>query len=368
MFEMKSGKSPVERAQIEAYLKVSKELKIPRLISISNQYVPIPTSYPIEVTKEKSVDLYHFSWSYIITLARILLFDNDLNISDPDQVNIMREVVSYLEHPEVGTRHFTQMGKYWKEAIEKIRIKSILKSDTCFDSAISDWIQEEQDITMRLSTRMGVLVSSQKKQFNSLQTRIEAEKKSLIEKHYLESEYSIPNAVSKMRLIADFDKRSIQLIVRINVPYDKKSSFSRLNWVFSQIEKCKKKSDEFKYIEPYINLQVNIKGRKENIMMKLVDSENLLPLVKDSEVISVDVEFRKDLAASFNASEKFIVILEKMVTDFYLVIVQNLKNWKRPAPKMVMSEQIDEGKREKPYASEIPDELVENDPNLGVLA
>jgi hypothetical protein len=84
--------------------------------------------------------------------------------------------------------------------------------------------------------------------------------------------------------------------------------------------------------------------------------------------MSVDVEFRKDLAASFNASEKFIVILEKMVTDFYLVIVQNLKNWKRPAPKMVLPEQIDEGMRENPHVSEIANELVENDSNLGVLA
>jgi hypothetical protein len=38
----------------------------------------------------RGIDMYHFSWTCLLTIAHALLFNNDMNIEDEDQVNIMQ--------------------------------------------------------------------------------------------------------------------------------------------------------------------------------------------------------------------------------------------------------------------------------------
>ena len=120
-FEMKSSKNPLNREQIERYIKISKSLKVNKLITISNQFVSDSKESPIEKLKVSlSFNLYHFSWTYLLTIAQILLFDNEDNIEDIDQIEIMKEVVEYLEHPKSGLLGNTNMSEGWKEVSDKL--------------------------------------------------------------------------------------------------------------------------------------------------------------------------------------------------------------------------------------------------------
>ena len=68
-----------------------------------------PTQSPVNVKTPKSITSYHLSWTYILTIAHILLIDNETNIDDRDQLNIMKEVLSYFETQKSGIVGFHQM-------------------------------------------------------------------------------------------------------------------------------------------------------------------------------------------------------------------------------------------------------------------
>ena len=120
LFEMKNKNDEINKNQLMSYLHIAKEMGINNFITISNQFVVTPTQYPIDVKTPKGINLYHFSWSYILTIAHILLFDNNLNIEDVDQVEIMKEAIAYYENKISGVCGFSQMIPGWKEIVERI--------------------------------------------------------------------------------------------------------------------------------------------------------------------------------------------------------------------------------------------------------
>ena len=62
-----------------------------------------------------------------MTKGQILLFDNETNIEDEDQVEIMREALAYLENPVSGVSGYTQMKPGWKQLAENVKAEVPLK-------------------------------------------------------------------------------------------------------------------------------------------------------------------------------------------------------------------------------------------------
>ena len=85
--EVKSKRDEIEELQIKKYIDIAKKLKVGTLVTISNQFVSSPEQSPLKISTGK-FNLFHLSWSHIITLGHILLFDNDNDIEDVDQVEI----------------------------------------------------------------------------------------------------------------------------------------------------------------------------------------------------------------------------------------------------------------------------------------
>ena len=107
VLEMKNGSNELETEQILKYLEIAKKYSIPRLITVSNQFVSEPTQFPLQIKTPKNIRLYHFSWSYLLTLAHILLFKNDINIENEDQVEIMKEVIPKFQAKCVHYTNYT---------------------------------------------------------------------------------------------------------------------------------------------------------------------------------------------------------------------------------------------------------------------
>ncbi len=168
IFEMKNSKDVLKKEQIERYQKIAHTYSIPKLITISNQFVSEPTQCPVSIKTLKNVDIFHFSWSYLLTIAHVLLFKNKVKIEDEDQVEIMREVVNYLEYDKSGIFGLNQMKAGWSEAIEKINSGATLKnSDSYVCDAVISWQQEEKDMALILSRHLGVLVNSGDSKYKS---------------------------------------------------------------------------------------------------------------------------------------------------------------------------------------------------------
>ena len=155
------------------------------------------------------------------------------------------------------------------------------------------------------------------------------------------SQFKIKGAVSPLEVIADLGYRKIICTVEVKVPLDKKSSSARLNWLNRQIESINGKFERaFLQIKSSLWLEAVVKGREKNKKKPYTSLEALYEETLQCDIRSVKISFEPELAGKFNQSKKFIEEYENIVITFYSVIVQNLKNWEEPAPKMNTSEVV----------------------------
>lgn len=331
-FEMKNKSNQIDKEQIEAYIDISKQLKVTKLVTVSNEFVPSPTDSPIEVKVPKSISLFHFSWTYLMTMGQILLFKNDHNIEDEDQVEIMSETLHYFENPVSGTAGYTQMSGGWKAVSEAIRAQQPLKqSDDLVAEAVNSWYQEEKDMALLLSRKLGVLVKTDTKSKESLKKDV----KRLVQDNYVSSSLSVKGAVSDVKVIAEFERRNVSMDVKLIPPLDKGNK-AKITWIGKQLENCKKKAPElFDSLYKDIWIEVNIKFARENIKLKLSDLDQLTELIVGKDIQAFHVVLIQGFGAGFASNKKFVSLIEAMVLDYYEAIVQHVSTWNRPAPKLV---------------------------------
>ncbi|MFN9108671.1 MAG: hypothetical protein ACK5XN_01135 [Bacteroidota bacterium] len=119
--ECKIGKADLDKAQVEAYLDLSKQFNIDAVITISNLSVADATHHPLQVSKIKTrnVALYHWSWMHLVTEA--IMWTKHYGIADSDQGYILTEFVRYLQHSSSGILSFDRMNAEWKDVCTSIQ-------------------------------------------------------------------------------------------------------------------------------------------------------------------------------------------------------------------------------------------------------
>lgn len=342
LLEVKNKNNELDEKQIEGYIEIAKEHKIKKLVTITNQFVANPQQTLLNIKIPKNIEIYHLSWSYILTLANILLFDNDLNISDEDQVEIMKEVVKYLEDDKSGVAGFTQMKEGWKNVAENIP-KAVKSSERETHEAVESWLQEEKDIALVLSREIGSLVQTGVRKFkNDLQERIKYEKINLVEKKRLESSFIIKNAVAPIDVEANFENKNVEMRVTIQADENYATPQGQIGWLKKMFKKCesdskKEKEDKFVSLNEKIFIEAKYKNRKKvnqprHSLCKVDEFANKEIYSKTDTISKFTVIYINSLGSRFKSRKKFVQEIEKMIVDFYGAIVQNLKNGEKKVP------------------------------------
>ncbi len=336
-FEMKNKNNGIDKKQIEDYLAISKELKVNKLVTISNEFVADATHSPIKIKPPRNISLYHFSWTYLITKGRLLLFKNDRNIQDNDQVEIMSESLRYLESSVSGICGYIQMKAGWKELSESIRSQKPLKvTDKYIEEAVLSWYEEEKDMALLMSRKLGVLVKSSPKNKDSINKDI----RKVIKNNCLIGELAIKNSVSDIKITAEFERRLVSMSIKITPPLDKGSK-ARITWIGKQLENCRKKNEVlFKKLENDVLIEADIKYSQANIKVKLSKIDKLPELSKGKEIQAFKIVANRGFGVNFASNKKFIVLIEQMILEYYEGIVQYVNTWKRPTPKLIKEEEI----------------------------
>lgn len=331
-FEMKNKNNEIDAVQIGKYCDLAKKLGITRMITVSNEFVAEPKNVPYSLKVSKTISLYHFSWTYILTISKILLHKNQVNINDGDQIEIMKEVVAYLEHKDSGVSGFTKMKPGWKEVVEKIISNAPLKAnDRIVEEAVLSWQQEEKDMALMLSRELGVLVGQG---FKSKKQSSSSLSKQLVKDHMLSSSLSVEGSVSDLEIDALMGRRAISMAVVVNAPLDKGTK-GKIGWISRQIEVCRKKNpEEFESIENSIWVEAQIKYTSKHERVKYVDIDKFAELDKGKEIVAFKVCLVEDAGRKFDSVGKFVETVENMLINYYQILVQNLSNWDRPAPKI----------------------------------
>lgn len=348
--EVKNKNNHLDETQITEYSQIAKDYGVKKLLTISNQFVSFSTQSPISAKTPKSVSLYHLSWSYILSIAHLLLMDNNNDIEDKDQASIMNEVVNYFETTNSGVVGFTSMKPGWTNVTEKISSGASLKiGDDSVGEAISSWLQEERDMALVLSRELGLLVrSGQKKYKHNLPERIKYEKRHLIDKRYLESTLQIDGTASDLIVRPIFSRKNIEMSVTLDAPQDRKTK-SQITWLRNQLKSCKRKNTAlFEKLEKDLMVDIAVKFSSKPTRIPISELEDAFEQIGSKEIKSFSITQTKYLGSQFGSRKLIVKRLEEMLIEYYQAIVQNIKKWEKPAPKVKKSEIDAEPKPDTP--------------------
>lgn len=332
LIEAKIGNAELDAEQLGRYIQQARQHKINAVITISNQFVALPTHHPVTLPKSitRGIELYHWSWMYILTQATLLL-EKD-SVVDEDQVFILREILRYFEHDSAGINSFDRMNREWKDVVGKVQSGAPLaRTSDEVQNTVSSWHQEQRDVCLLMSRQVGENVSiklSRAHRTDPLQ-RLKDDSEQLAKSKILSFVLSVPNAAADLEVVADLAKRTIRCAMKVQAPTDRKSTKARVNWLIRQLAKTEPTGITIKAVRP---------GRAEETQAPLTD---LLkdPTALDSATSSVvatgfEIFYLTDLAGRFSGNKVFIEELEAAVPHFYEQVGQHLKAWTPPPPKI----------------------------------
>ncbi len=334
LVEAKVRRSRLEPKQIETYLKLAKANSIDALLTISNAFAAVPHHHPVRVARvPRGVSLYHWSWSSILTHAKVLLAAK--NVDDREQRFLLDELVRFLDHPSAGVMRFDRMNPNWKDIVTSVLAGAPLaRSSDAVTDTVANWHQECRDLALKLMVRVNsnVAIRLPRAHRNDPQRRIADDAARLRETSTLAVEFNVPDAASPINVEADLRTRSIQVFMTLRAPEDRKSARARTNWLLRQLAGNEPTDLHIKATWPRraAATQETLDAVRADVDCLRTPNPSLAPT-------AFEVRLVRDAGSRFAGAKTFVDELERSVFRFYAEAGQRLKNWQPAAPKMVDS-------------------------------
>ena len=107
--------------------------------------------------------------------------------------------------------------------------------------------------------------------------------------------------------------------------------------LLSKIEELKLKIE--KIDSPLLNdlsVHASVKFSSKELTEKFTDFDRFYDYddIKKKDITQFTLTLNNGIAASFKSKKKFVTLIEAMLRDFYKDIVQNVKTWQAPPPKL----------------------------------
>lgn len=333
LFEAKIGKTSLDQDQIVKYCELAKLNGVDAVITLSNQLAALPTHHPIKLTKTlaRGIDLYHWSWMYVLTQATLLLQDDEFRSAE--QRYLLSEMVRYFTHASAGVATFDRMNPEWKDLVVKVQSGAALnKTAPEVENSVAAWHQEERDLCLLMSRKLGrqVTLTLSRAHRNDQVRRLKDDCELLVGSQKLLCILDVPDAAAVITVCADIGRRTVACAMHLAAPKDRKGSKSRINWLLRQLNESNPDNIFIKAIWP---------GRARDTLAALadlrenprhLDADNASLVPQHFEVIMV-----RDLAGKFSGPRTFVEQLESAVPDYYEQVGQHLRAWIPPPPKIV---------------------------------
>ena len=318
----------LEKDQLERYLKLARKNEVDALITIANQYTICPDKKDFHPLRKEingkllqSVDLYHWSWGFLISQAFIHLRNKE--IKDTEQTFILKEFLRfvYKKHPKLT--QFKSMNDEWQTLCNNIR--NIKPNDNYLNGAISSWHEYMRFLSLGLSESVGVDVSIEGAK--NYEDRMKADINNLKNERVLEAVFHIPQSPSKVSFKAFIENKKVEISIKLPANKNAKRASATLapylNWL-----KANTANHQFTIIACWgRNIESPIQFsdfiNDEYKRNKFFNRPNGLTTELPKEfIIRIDKELNNDF------QKKFVQQTNNLLVDFYTQIVQNIqKAW-----------------------------------------
>jgi hypothetical protein len=330
LVESKIGRADLQSDQIESYLTLAKQLDVDAVITLSNQFSPSPIHHPakISATKTRSVDLFHFSWLSLKSSAAILV--NEKGIADPYQAYLMSEIVRYLDSDSSGVERFSRMPQSWKDLCTAIQNGATVgKNADMVIESVGAWHLLLKQLALDLSLAIGesVEISLTRENIKNPESLLTEEADQLRATGCLDTELTIPNAASKLKIAADIARKVVFVSMKLDAPKDTKRATASIKWLLRQLKD--KELDDLS-IRAYWPRRIgttieSIAAVRENPSILIPEGSNVMPT-------SLEVCRVIDLGARFKGAMAFVEDVSRVIPSFYQDAGQQLSSWVAKAP------------------------------------
>ncbi len=330
LVEVKTGKNELGLDQVTNYLDIARENKFDAVITISNEIPAARGQHPLSVDKRRlrAVALHHLSWTDV--LATAVVQKEFRGVSDPDQAWILGELIRYLEHPRSGALEFDDMGEEWTQVRDAIAAGTLRTGDKKIPEVCSRFDALLRFVGLSLGRRLGseVRPALSRKEVANPELRGASLAEQITRHGILTGAIHIPGTVGDLCIDVDLRSNKIRCHCAIDAPRTGRPS-TRVNWLLRQLSEA----PDTTQVEGFV-----LHGRGSGAI------ELLGPLRSNPKGLGIDQG--KDLrsfrvALSFPMGQKrgrgrgaFIDSVAMAVDQFYEQVLQQLKAWSIPPPKL----------------------------------
>ncbi|MBC9033010.1 hypothetical protein IAG41_11445 [Sphingomonas sp. JC676] len=332
LVEAKVGAAELTNPQIEAYLSLAKLNGIDAVITLSNQFTPLPTHHPLSISSvlTRKVELFHWSWGNVITQAQLLRELGE--VEDREQLILLAELQRFLLHPSSGVKEFDQMPAAWSDFCASVAAGGTISAkDAKSQEVVGSWHQALDRVTTVLSRQIGdhVQIAMGRAEATDPTERIKKALSGLASDAYLQSDILIPNAAAPAQICIDFRKRVVTLSMRLKAPADRKSTKARLSWLMRQLADAETKDVHVRLLWP---------GRANATQYPLsilVGSPESATTDRPNMVAGAfEVLLVKDLGSKFAQRKIIVSEIINAASTFHANIGERLTAWQAKPPKI----------------------------------
>lgn len=329
LVEVKTDGRVLNKEQVERYLELARINDFDAVITLSNDITSSTsiTSLNIDARKTRKVALRHLSWFQVTTEA--VLQSRHQKVSDPDQAWLLRELIAYLEHEKSGAGGFADMGDLWVTVRDAARARTLNMNSKGAREVTRRWEQFAEYLSMVLEQELGrdVIVLWPK---NVEPTdRLDRAVRRLVDDGCLTASIKVPDAAAPIEIEVNLRTREVTTSATLPAPKEGKAT-TRINWLLRQV----REAPAMMRIEARYP---NVKAPTSALLRDaVVDAKRLLYVPdpkRDPREFTVAWARPMGLKRG-RLSGSFVGDTKEQVMDFYRSVVQSLRPWVAPAPKL----------------------------------
>jgi hypothetical protein len=329
LVEVKTGSDLLREEQVSSYLDIARDHSFDAVLTISPQITASSVESPVSVDKRKlrSTGLFHLSWWRVLTEA--VVQQRYRGISDPDQEWVLKELIHYLSSEASGALGFEDMGEDWVAVRKGGRDGTLRAGDSGVRAVAERWDQFGSALALSLSQELGANVQPQRSRGQGTPERIDATVKGIVDSGQLSTTFRIPDAIGPLTIRADL--RSQQTLVSVSFEAPKEGTpRGRFGWLMRQLREA---TDDLRLEAGF----PNARSTTTATLGEMRDDPKALEYEQDPRraprsfvLIRCEPMGKK----RGRAEGSFVRETGTQVLSFYSELVQGLKAWQAPAPKV----------------------------------
>jgi hypothetical protein len=329
LVEVKTGAAQLSDDQVSCYLDIAREHGFDGVLTISTQITATSAESPVSVDgrKLRNTSLWHLSWWRVLTEA--VVQHRYHRIADSDQEWVLRELIHYLSSEGSGASGFEDMGDKWVSVRTAAHEGTLRPGDAAAREVAERWEQFTNYLALSLSQELGADVTAARPRKQTTPARVDEITKALVGEGQLSSTLRIPDAVGPLEINTDLRSRQTVTSVTIDAPQDGGLK-SRFTWLLRQIADA---PDDLRIEAAFPNARVTTAASLAEVR---ADPKVLYypPDPKRAPRAFVLARSRPMGQKRGRVEGSFVRETSAQAVEFYRDLVQNLKPWQAPAPKL----------------------------------